>query len=156
YPDSSGTLGGKSATLVGTAEGPFSLVDGDTIDVTTSSGTFTVTLHANEFRDISNVTANELAEVITSDPTAISNGLRAVTVGDRIALQTTAEGTGATLTTNGGTALAKIGINFPQTVTGQAHAANVHVTGDYTGDTNHTYTFKPNMDGTIGVTPGLK
>jgi flagellar hook-associated protein FlgK len=156
HPDSSGTLGGKSATLVGTGEGPFALVDGDTIDVTTSSGTFTITLNANEFADISNVTAAELAEVISSDPVAISNGLRAVTVGDRIALQTTAEGTSATLTTNGGTALAKLGINFPQTVTGQAHGVDVHVTGSYSGDSNHTYTFKPNMNGTIGVTAGLK
>ena len=81
--------------------------------------------------------------------------MRAVVVGDGIALQTLATGSSAVLTINGGTLLSTLGFTSGTSVQGQAHAVSPHVGGTYAGASNETYTFRPNMDGTIGTTSGL-
>lgn len=152
-PDTNGTFGGAAASL-GTGAGPFALAGGDTISLAGPGGTANVTLSVNDFEDIGAATAEELAAVFNNDASVQAAGLRAVVVGDRLALQTTTTGTSASFDVLGGSALAALGWSSG-TVAGAERAVAVEVTGTWSGAANDAYTFTPTMDGTIGTTDGL-
>ncbi len=158
-PDAAGTFGGGAASLGTTAEGPFALADGDTLDLTVPAGgaSFQIALDAADFADIGAATAEELAAVINADPGAQSAGLAATAVDGHLFMQSLAEGASASFTLDGGTALAALGLSGFAGVTlqGQDNTVDVAIGGAYGGDADQQYTFVPNMDGVVGTTPGL-
>jgi flagellar hook-associated protein FlgK len=154
-PDAQGAFGGAQASIVGTTNGPYSITNGDTLQLTGPGGAFTVTLDSSHFTDPTHVSAEDLANEINTQSAATANGVRAVVAGDGLALQTLTTGSSAALTINGGTLLPTLGFASGTTVQGQAHAVAPQIGGTYGGASNETYTFKPNMDGTIGTTNGL-
>lgn len=155
-PDAAGTFGGGAATLGTSIPGPFNLSDGDTLSLTGPNGTVNVTFDDADFVDIDQATAEEIAAVLESNPAFAASGLSAVAVGDRLVVQTDAQGAAAGLTVNGGTSLAAFGWSAAQVATGRDNAVEVTASGTYTGTVNEQYTFVPTMDGTIGTTPGLQ
>jgi len=155
-PDEIGSFGGVRASLGTGLQGPFALTSGDTLDVTGASGPFTVTFNALSFALIGQATAEEIAAVINADPGAQANGIVASAVGDDVVMQTLASGTSESFTVTGGTALGALGWTAGTTVTGHATAADAVISGKFTGPENDVYTFRPNMDGSIGITPGLR
>ena len=152
-PDTHGTFGGEAASL-GTQAGPFALNAGDTISLQGPGGLANITLSVNDFADINNATADELATVLNNDASVQAAGLRAVVVGDRLAMQTTTTGVAAEFTVLGGSALTELGWTTG-TVSGAQRAVAVTMSGAWTGTTNDAYTFTPTMDGTVGTTAGL-
>lgn len=160
-PDEAGTFGSGKASLGSATAGPFALADGDTLDLTVDSGgvpvSFSVAFATADFDEISQATAEEMAAVINSDPGAIANGIEATTVNGRLYLQTLIDGDGAEFVLDGGAAATALGWGGLAGTTVQGHdtAAEVTISGIYTGDGSDTFTFRPTMDGTIGSTPGL-
>ncbi|MFN0244673.1 MAG: flagellar hook-associated protein FlgK [Planctomycetota bacterium] len=154
-PDVFGSFGGGAASLSTSAAGPFALDDGDTLDITGPGGAFSVTLDGADFADISQATAREVADALEADAGFASSGLRAVVVADRLVLQTVSTGASASFQLDGGSALGALGWSAGQSVSGQARAVDVTVSGVYTGAQNDDYTFVPTLDGTVGTTPGL-
>lgn len=155
-PNSAGTFGGQAASLGSAIEGPFALQVGQTLQVQGPFGTANVTLAASDFQQISAATAEELATAINADPSLQTSGLLATSVGDQLFLQTQAGGPTASLTVNGGSALAALGFNVGDSATGHQQAVQVTVGGEYSGKSNNVYRFRPTSDGIIGTTPGLK
>ncbi len=155
-PDDAGTLGGGRATLGSDFRGPYALSDGDTLQLTSGVGTFTVALDAADFVEISQATAEELAEVLNADPGLLAGGLRAVVTDDRLYFQTAGTGAAAALTATGGTALGALGFTAGTTVNGSSTSVDIQIGGAYTGDTNSAFIFTPRSDGVIGTTPGLE
>jgi flagellar hook-associated protein 1 FlgK len=155
-PDSTGTLGGGKASL-GTAQGPFGLADGDTLDLTVGGTSFSIAFDTADFEDINAATADEIAAVINANPSAQSAGLTAASVDGRLFVQTLTTGSGATFDVDGGSVLDELGWSAfaGTTISGHDNAVDVTVGGAYQGDQSDAYTFVPNMDGTIGTTPGL-
>lgn len=154
-PDAAGTFGGGRASL-GTGPGPFALSPGATLDLNTPTGPLTVTFDPQDFQQIGQATADELAAVLNADPGVQGNGLVATAVGDRLVLQSVASGAGETFTVTGGSALAGLGWSAGTTVSGHADAVDAGISGAYTGDTNRTLYFQPLSDGTVGTTAGLQ
>ncbi len=157
-PDAIGSFGGGRASL-GTGEEPFALADGDTLDLTVPAGgtSLSIAFNTADFADVNAATAAELAAVINNDPGAQAVGIVAADVNGRLILQTLAEGSTADFTVDGGTVLGALGwAGFAgSTVTGHDNAVEAKIAGAYTGDGDDVFTFVPNMDGTIGTTPGL-
>jgi flagellar hook-associated protein FlgK len=161
HPDDAGTFGGGQASL-GSSAGPFALADGDTLTLSVGSGggavSTTVTLSQADFDAIGAATADELADVINADPGVLAAGMQAVALDGALFLQTTGTGTAATFSISGGSIATALGwsalVGTP--IDGATTAVNAEVSGSYTGDDNSRWTFRPNMDGTIGTTPGLK
>jgi flagellar hook-associated protein 1 FlgK len=160
-PDPEGLFGGARPTL-GTGSGPFALADGDTLDVTVDTGgapvSLSIALSAADFDEISAATAAELAAALNADPAVQANGLRASSVDGRLFLQALSEGTDAAFTVDGGTAVAALGWtgHVGASVTGQANAVDMRLSGAWSGATDERFTFRPTMDGTIGTTDGLE
>jgi len=155
-PDPIGSFGGGAASLATLSGGPFALSPGDTLDLVGPLGPFTVTFDPAGFQQIGKATADEIAAVINADPNVQAGGLTASAVGGNVVLQTVGSGSSEAFTVAGGSALGALGWTAGTTVTGQDTAVDVTVSGEYTGAENGTLTFRPNMDGTIGTTPGLK
>jgi len=159
-PDPNGAFGGEAATL-GTAQGPFALADGDTLDLTIDVGagpvSFQIALDTADFDEISQATVEELAAVVNADSNAQTNGVYASVVGDQMFLHTTSTGTGTSLTVDGGSATAALGFGalVGTPVTGHSTAVDVQVQGAYTGEETDQLTFRPTIDGVVGTTDGL-
>jgi flagellar hook-associated protein 1 FlgK len=154
-PDAAGTFGSGHASLGTGAQGPFTLADGDTIDLVGPAGPFSVSLDQSDFFEITQATAGELADVLNANPDMQANGLRAVVVADRLFIQTEGSGAAETFQVAGGSALASLGWTAGTTVTGADAGAAVTISGSYTGAENGQFVFTPRTDGDIGTTPGL-
>jgi flagellar hook-associated protein 1 len=155
-PDSEGAFGGKAASIGSTTAEPFALADAQTMQIVGPTGTLAVTFSASSFDNIGHASAAEVANAINATPGAFASGVRAVEVDGNLVIQSLAGGTGQTLSIGGGTAVGALGFTAGQSTTGQLHAVDMQISGTYTGNVNETYSFRPNMDGTIGTTPGLK
>jgi flagellar hook-associated protein FlgK len=154
-PDAVGSFGGGQATLTAAAAGPYALAAGDTLDLVGPLGAFTVAIPPGAIALPGAASAAELAAVINADSQAQANGIVAADVGGRLVLQTAGSGSSESFTLAGGSALAALGWS-PSTITGHDTAVAVAIGGEYTGSQNGVLTFRPNMDGTVGTTPGLK
>lgn len=155
-PDEIGSLGGGRASLGTGVRGPFALAPGDTLDLTGPNGSFSIAFNTAGFQQIGQATAQEVAAVINSDPGVQANGLVASAVGEDLVLQSVGSGIGESFTVSGGSALASFGWSPGTVVSGQATAVGARFSGTYTGAANESLTFRPNMDGSIGNTPGLR
>jgi flagellar hook-associated protein 1 FlgK len=160
-PDPAGVFGGTRASVATLAGEPFAFADGDTLDLTVGSGSgsvsFQIVFSSDDFFEISNATAEELAAVINADPGAQANGVVASAVAGSLVLQTLAEGTGASLTVEGGNAAGTLGWNglVGTPITGQANGVEPAIGGLYTGADEARWVFRPRSDGVVGTTPGL-
>lgn len=161
-PDPQGTFGGTRASLGTGASGPFALADGDTLQLTVESGgapvALSLTFAADDFAEISAATAEELAAVVNADPAMRANGMVASAVDGRLFLQTQSEGSDASFTLNGGTAVAALGWNgvLDAAITGQENGVDVRVSGTFSGEVDERFVFRPLSDGTVGTTDGLQ
>jgi flagellar hook-associated protein 1 FlgK len=155
-PDAIGSFGGAHASLGSAAAGPFSLNTGDTLTLQGAIGAYTVNFNPGDFVDMSNATAAEIAAVINADPQTAANGLVASAAGDRLFVQSVAEGSSASFDVVGGTALGALGWSAGITVNGHDTASEVAIRGPYTGGDNDRFTFRPTLDGAVGTTPGLQ
>ena len=155
-PDQIGSFGGGRATLGTAVSGPFALTSGDTLDLSGPVGPFSITFNSSSFQQISLATAEEIAQVINADPNALANGMVASAVGDDLVLQSVGSGSTEGFTVTGGSALAALGWSPGTAVTGHDTSVDARFSGTYTGTANDSLTFRPNMDGTIGNTPGLR
>ena len=160
-PDVQGAFGGGHASLATGAAGPYGLVDGDSLTITVDPGglpvTFSMSFAQADFAEISQATAEEIADVINADPKALTNGIRAVAVNDSLVLQSAGEGATTSFAVSGGTSVAALGWTglVGSTVFGHNNSVDPKISGAYTGTTEGSFSFQPNMDGTIGTTVGL-
>lgn len=154
-PDDLGTFGSGYASVVATGAGPYSFVDGDGIDLVGALGPITVTVNAADFADNTTVTAEELASVLNSNVELASGQIQVESLGGKLVLQSTATGSDATFGITGGSIAGIVGLTPGATVTGSDTPVNPVLTGTFTGEGNHTWTFRPTIDGTIGATPDL-
>jgi flagellar hook-associated protein FlgK len=160
-PDNEGTFGSGKASLGASTEGPYALADGQTLDLTVDvAGVPTpvsVTFDLADFKDITEATAEEIADVINADLGASALGIKATTVGDHFFLQSIGEGSQENFTLVGGGAAAGLGWSskIGQAFTGAENSVSPVVSGTYTGDGNGIYKFVPTGDGVVGTTPGL-
>jgi flagellar hook-associated protein FlgK len=154
-PNADGTFGSGQASLGSGSAGPFALNDGDTFDLNGPAGPFTVTLDQSDFFEITEATAEELAEVLNADPNMQANGLKATVVSDRLFIQTEGSGSGETFGVTGGSALGSLGWTAGTTVNGAETGSSVTVTGSYDGSENEQFVFLPRGDGDVGTTAGL-
>ncbi len=155
-PDEIGSFGGARATLASGSNGPFALASGNTLDFSGPLGPFSVSLQPQQFQNMAQATASELAAVLNADANFQGNGLVATDIGGALVVQTTAKGTGASFTVTAGSANAALGWTNGTVLQGKALDVSPKVSGTYTGAANDEWTFRPSGDGTIGVTPGLK
>jgi flagellar hook-associated protein 1 len=153
-PDVAGTFGGTAASI-GSQKEPFVLAIGQTLQLTTGSGSATVTFQASDFANVAAAGAEEVAAAINAEPSVSAAGAQAVVVDGRVVLQTTGAGAGASMQITGGSSLGALGLTVGQSAVGQTNAVAPAITGTYTGTSNETYTFVPTGDGTIGTTVGL-
>lgn len=151
-----GTLGGGAASIGTAAEPPFSLIPGDTLTLDSGAGPFTVTFQPDDFDNLVTASPQEVAAAINADPNTAANGLRAIASEDQVFLQSLSSGAGVSFDVVGGSAAAALGLTPGTTVTGQDRVVEVEIAGTYNGSANETLTFRPNIDGEIGVTPGLE
>lgn len=155
-PDTQGTFGSGRASLGSSAQGPYNLIAGSSLDLTGPISSFSVTLDPAGFADMSEATAEEVAAALNASPDMGANLLQAVAVDERVYIQSIGSGAAETFTVDGGGAAGVLGFT-PGTVTaGHDTAVTVGVTGAYTGSTNELYVFTPQADGQIGTTPGLQ
>ena len=154
-PDALGSFGGGRATL-GSNDGPFALADGDTLDFVGPSGPFSVVLDAADFVQIGAATASEVAAALSADANFLASGLSANVVGDQLVVQSAGSGASQSFQVSGGRALGALGWTAGTTVAGSDTSVQPTISGNYTGDANGKLFFRPNMDGTIGTTPGLQ
>ena len=155
-PDNVGSLGGGRASLASVGAGPFAFAVGDTLDFTGASGSFSITINPDSFKQVAAATAEELAAVMNADSNLQANGLAAAVVGGHLVLQSAGSGSGESFDVTGGTGLAALGWSPGTTVTGQDSSVSTAISGTYDGGRNGALIFRPNMDGDIGTTPGLK
>ena len=153
-PDHLGSFGSGHASIA-TPAGPFALTAGDTLDFVGPNSSFTFTFQNASFAQIGAATAEEVAAALNADPNFQINGLRAGVVGDSVVVQTSGTGAIESFQLSGGTALGAFGWSAGTTVTGSDSDVAPRISGTYLGSTNDRWTFRPNMDGTIGTTPGL-
>ena len=154
-PNAEGTFGSGQASLGSGGAGPFALNDGDTFDLNGPAGPFTVTLDQSDFFEITEATAEELAEVLNADPNMQANGLRATVVSNRLFIQTEGSGSGESFDVTGGSALGSLGWTAGTTINGADTGSSVTVTGSYDGSENEQFVFLPRGDGDVGTTAGL-
>lgn len=158
-PDTFGSFGGAAPSIASNAKGPFdlssALSSGSASFTVTVDGTArTVSLTTADFKNVSSVTAEELAAAINADVGAWTT---AAAVGDRLVIRSDSTGKLATLSlTDGpGSPLAAIGMPVGSTRNGQDAAVEVKVFGKYEGKENGELVFVAEKDGQIGVTEGL-
>lgn len=160
-PDPLGTFGGGEASLGTQGDGPFSLTDGDTLEVTANPAgaavPISITFDTADFEEISQATAEEIAAVINGSADAQANGIRATAVDGRFFLQSAGEGTNVEYRLDGGGAASALGWDSfaGTTIHGHDNAIDVEVGGAYVGDSDDVFSFRPNIDGVIGTTEGL-
>lgn len=154
-PDGHASFGGGRATTVGSIAGPFSMGGVQTVDFNGASGPFTVSIDPQGFQGVGEGTAAEVAGALNADPNFSGANLRAVVVGQRLAIQTLGEGAAESFEITGGSALTALGLNTGA-VNGQDLAVEVALSGSYSGADNRRWTFEPLSDGVIGTTPGLE
>ncbi len=160
-PDPVGAFGGARASLGAFTSEPIALADGDTLDLSVSTGastvSFQVTFSQGDFFEISSASAQEIADAINADPNAQANGIVASSVAGTLVLQTLAEGAGASLTVDGGNAAAALGWNglVGTPIVGQANDVDPRIGGAYTGENEERFVFRPRSDGVVGTTPSL-
>jgi flagellar hook-associated protein 1 FlgK len=160
-PDPLGTLGGRRASLATAASGPYALADGDLLQLTADAGgtpvPVTIEFATGDFQEISRATAAEVAAVINADPDAQANGIVATTVNGTLVVQTLAEGEDVSFVLDGGAAATAFGWSglVGATISGHDDGVEVEISGSYAGASDEVFTFRPNMDGTIGTTDGL-
>ena len=155
HPDVAGTFGGGRASISSSEGEPFAVLPGDTLELSGLLGNFTVTFQASDFAQPGSATAEELAAAINSSPDMIPGGMRAVAQGGQVAIQSQLTGATAQVEIVGGSALGALGMNAGVSI-GHDAAVEVTMSGSYTGEANDRWTFRPNMDGQIGTTPGLQ
>ncbi|MEO0650415.1 MAG: flagellar hook-associated protein FlgK, partial [Planctomycetota bacterium] len=161
-PDPQGTLGGSQASVGSGLDAPFELVDGDVLEIGVpnpvgGSTVMQVEFDANDFADIGEATAEEVAAVFNSDPATGAAGLRAVASHGRVFFQTEGGGPTQSLEVVGGSAVGGLGLTdlVGVTVSGSLDAVDLELSGAYQGDQNSSLTFVPRSNGTVGTTPGL-
>ena len=155
-PDSSASFGGGHASLASSTSEPFAIGLTDTLDFNTGFGPVSVGFQPQQFQKMSQATAAELAAALNSDSNFQAGGLVASSVGGALVVQTIGVGSGESFTVTGGAASGLLGWAAGSTVQGQNLGVDPVVSGQYTGNANNAWTFRPNGDGTIGTTPGLK
>jgi flagellar hook-associated protein 1 FlgK len=154
-PDDHDTFGSGRASIATGAE-PFALAPGDTLDFVGANGPVSVALPSTAFFTMNAATADELAAALNADAGFRSGGLRAASVDGKLFVQSSGSGASESFQIAGGSALPALGLVAGTTVTGSDHAVNPVISGKYAGASNGRWTFRPNMDGTIGTTPGLR
>jgi flagellar hook-associated protein FlgK len=155
-PDKIGSFGGGRATLSTATGGPFALAVGDTLDFNGPQGAFSVSFASTSFAQIDSATASEVAAALNADASFSSSGLVASDVGGALVLQTVGTGSTESFQLVGGTAANAFGWTAGTTLTGQDSAVAPRISGIYTGASNGELVFRPNMDGVIGTTQGLR
>ena len=154
-PDHEGTFGSGRASITSSAEGPFALAGGETIELAGTLGNFTVSFLASDFERPGEASAAEVVAALNANPSMAPGGLRAVAVGERVAIQSVGTGASASAEIVAGSSLTELGLS-PGVSNGHAAAVNVEMSGTYSGSINDRWEFRPNMDGEIGTTPGLE
>ncbi|MFT6039941.1 MAG: flagellar hook-associated protein 1 FlgK, partial [Gammaproteobacteria bacterium] len=160
-PDNVGSFGSGKASLGTNSAAPFALAAGDTLDLSVDVAgvptPLSITFDLSDFKDITEATPEEIADVINADPTASSLGIKANTVGDHFFLQTAGEGALENFTLTGGSAVGALGwaAQAGQTFSGADNSISPVISGTYTGEGNGVFEFVPTGDGVIGTTPGL-
>ncbi|MFM7280979.1 MAG: flagellar basal body rod C-terminal domain-containing protein, partial [Planctomycetia bacterium] len=99
--------------------------------------------------------ADELAAAINANPATASGGMRAVSQGGHVFLQSLTEGATETVTLTGGSALSALGWSPGLSSSGSSNPIAATISGSYVGTENQTFTLVPTGNGTIGTTPGL-
>ena len=154
-PDTLGSFGGGKASIA-TSREPFALAVGNTLDFVGANGPFTVTLSGAGFANIGAATAEELAAALRADAGFQASGLVANAQDGALVLQSAGAGASQSFQLAGGSGLAALGWSGGTTVTGSDHDVAPKISGSYTGSQAARWTFRPNMDGTIGTTQGLR
>ncbi len=154
-PDTLGSFGGGRASA-STAREPFALAVGDTLDFVGANGPFTVTLSGSGFANIGAATADELAAALRADPSFQASGLVANAQDGALVLQSAGKGASQSFQISGGSGLAALGWGGGTMVTGSDHDVAPKISGSYAGSQAARWTFRANMDGTIGTTQGLR
>ncbi len=155
-PDKLGSFGGGKASLASSAAQPYALAAGDTLDFDGPGGPFTVSFSNSNFAQIGAATAREVAAVLNANAGFNASGLVASDVAGVLVVQTAGVGSSQTFQLAGGSAAGALGWSAGTTVVGQDHAVSPRISGVYTGQANSEYIFRPNMDGVIGTTAGLR
>ena len=156
-PDNIGSFGGGQASLGTAAAEPFALSNGDTLTLMSGATPINVTFNSTDFAQISEATAEEMAAVINANPDVIATGMQASAENGRLVMQTLGTGSTESFVLTGGSALGALGW-IPlsgTTIDGHDTSVDVAITGNYTGQNNDVYSFRPSDDGTVGTTPGL-
>lgn len=154
-PNQAGTLGGGQASVGSLGEEPFVLADGQTLNLVGPAGAFSVTFDQTDFTSITQATAEEVVKAINAEPAMTTNGMQAVEVDGHVYIQSIGTGASESFQLAGGTAAAALGFTAGQNVTGSDNSVGVEISGSYLGEVNTSWSFVPNMNGTIGTTPGL-
>lgn len=155
-PDQLGSFGGTSASLASASIQPFALAVGDTLDFNGPAGAFTVAFSAGDFAQAGAATAAEVAAVLNANASFSGSGLAAKVLGGALVVQTAGGGATQNFQLAGGTAAGVFGWSPGTNVAGQDNAVAPRISGVYTGAANGEFVFRPNMDGVIGTTPGLR
>lgn len=154
-PDVNGTMGGARASIGTLNAEPFTLANGMTLDLVGPGGSVTVTLDSTQFGDINQASADELAAAINSNPAVATSGMRAISEGGRLFLQSLAEGPTESVSLAGGSALSALGWSTGLSATGTTSGVAPTFSGSYVGTENQVYTLVPTGDGIVGTTQDL-
>lgn len=157
-----GTFGGLDPTIGSTSAGPYDL-SGQTFPVsfdvrtgTAASPTLTtVTLDATDFSNPGAATTEELVAAINND---LGTAGTASSVAGRLVIQSNQGGSTSELTmsnSGGGTVLTDLGLSTT-TAVGRDNQLEISIEGSYEGLDNQQFTFVPESDGTVGLTPNLR
>ena len=153
-PNANGVFGSDQAQVAGTLEEPFALTNGDALSISVGGGPAqNVTFSSGQFADITQATADEVAQAINGSLV----GATARVVDGRVVIRSdTARATSSIQISDAtGTPSATLGLSNAIDQ-GADQAVNVTVGGRYTGISDDRFSFRAKGDGTIGVTPGLQ
>ena len=159
-PDEAGTFGGTAATLGSSQSGPYALNAGDTLTFSVPAGgpsSVSIAFPADAFDDLSQVSSEELAEFLNSQPGFSGGGLEANAVGGYLHVGTIDGGPDQSFEVSGGSAAASLGFGdaVGQPVLGQDLAVSVELSGEYSGEASEDFVFQVVGEGTVGTTEGL-
>ena len=152
-PDTAGAFGGGAAAITNQLSGPFALTAGSTLQIAVDGGApQTITFSAGQFANIGAATAAEVAAAINSQLT----GATASVVNGAVTIASNTSGSASSIQLTDGAGAPNAVLGFSTALDqGSASSAGVMISGTYTGAANDKWTFKPDSDGIIGVTPGL-
>ncbi len=154
-PDPAGSFGGGHASLASSANGPFGVSAGDSLQLSGPLGPFTVTFPAGSIAQNGQAQAQELAAVLNADAQFSANGLTALALGDRLVVQTVGTGASNAFTVVGGSALTGLGWTAGTAVAGSNTAVDVVMGGRYLGTANGKLVLEAASDGVVGSSPSL-